>query len=65
MKKLRIFEYFYLAFSAVFLTEAIIAFKTNLQKFFILLLFSIIALLLYIYRKQRRAKWEKDSKENK
>jgi membrane protein DedA with SNARE-associated domain len=62
MKKLRIFEYFYLAFSAVFLVEAVTAYKTDLKKFFILLLFSVIAILLYIYRKSRRIKSENENK---
>ncbi|MDP3352230.1 MAG: hypothetical protein Q8S44_00630 [Flavobacteriaceae bacterium] len=62
MKKLRIFEYFYLAFSAVFLVEAVIAYKTDLKKFFILLLFSVIAILLYIYKKSRRIKSENENK---
>ncbi|MDP2089170.1 MAG: hypothetical protein Q8J84_07175 [Flavobacteriaceae bacterium] len=65
MKKLRIFEYFYLAFAAVFLAEALIAFKTDIKKFIILLSFSIAAILLYIYRKSRRIKWEKEQKENR
>lgn len=62
MKKLRLFEYFYLAFSAVFLTEAVIAYKTDIKKFFILLLFSVLAILLYIYRKTRRIKSERENK---
>lgn len=62
MKKLRIFEYFYLAFAAVFLTEAVIAYPIDRKKFFILLLFSVIAILLYIYRKSRRIKSEKEPK---
>lgn len=61
MKKIRIFEYFYLVFAAIFLAEAVIAYKKDDNKFIILILFSVIAILLYIYRKMRRIKSEKEN----
>lgn len=58
MKLIKLIEYLYLAFAAVFFTEAVMAFSTDFKKFITLLICSIIAILLYIYRKKRRINQE-------
>ncbi|AMC10747.1 hypothetical protein Lupro_05605 [Lutibacter profundi] len=56
----KIFEYGYLIIAIVFIIETIINWGT--QKAYLLLLFSVLAIFMYFFRKRFRKKFENRNK---
>jgi len=56
----KIFEYGYLIIAIVFIIETIINWGT--QKSYLLLLFSVLAIFMYFFRKRFRKKFENRNK---
>ncbi len=54
----KIFEYGYLIIAIAFMVETIINWNTNREKAYLLLLFSIVAIFIYFFRKRFRKKIE-------
>jgi len=54
----KIFEYGYLIIAIVFMVETIINWNTNREKAWLLLLFSVVAIFIYFFRKRFRKRIE-------
>lgn len=65
MKKIyKFIEYGYLLIATIMLVEAIIHWSSNLQKAYIFLGFSILAILMYFFKKRFRKKIENNDKKS-
>jgi positive regulator of sigma E activity len=54
----KIFEYGYLIIAIVFMIETIINWNTNREKAYLLLLFSMLAVFMYFFRKRYRKRFK-------
>ncbi|UMB60271.1 hypothetical protein MHL31_14450 [Lutibacter sp. A80] len=64
MSKLwKIFEYGYLVIAVVFGVETVLNWNTDREKAYLLLLFSIIAVFMYFFRKRFRSRIENRKKQ--
>jgi hypothetical protein len=54
----KIFEYGYLIIAIVFMVETIINWNTNRDKAYLLLLFSVLAVFMYFFRKRYRKRFK-------
>ena len=52
----KIFEYGYLVIAIVFIVETFLNWKTNRNKAYLLLLFAVLAVFMYFFRKRFRNK---------
>lgn len=59
----KIFEYGYLIVAIVFIIETIRNWNTNREKAYLLLLFSVLAVFMYFFKKRFRKKMENRNKE--
>ncbi len=63
MQKLwKIFEYGYLIIAVVFLIEAVLNWNENRERAYLLLLFSVVAIIVYFFRKRFRKRVENRNK---
>ncbi len=58
----KIFEYGYLIIAIVFIVETVTNWNTDREKAYLLLLFSILAIFMYFFRKRFRKKRENSNK---
>lgn len=58
----KIFEYGYLIIAIVFIVETIINWNTDREKAYMLLLFSVLAIFMYFFRRRFRKKAENKGK---
>lgn len=58
----KIFEYGYLIIAIVFIVETFINWNVNRERAYMLLLFSILAIFMYFFRKRFRKKAENRTK---
>lgn len=58
----KIFEYGYLIIAIVFVVETIINWNTNREKAYLLLLFSVLAVFMYFFKKRFRNRVENRNK---
>ena len=58
----KIFEYGYLIVAIVFIVETIINWNTNREKAYLLLLFSVVAVFMYFFKKRFRKRIDKRNK---
>ena len=58
----KIFEYGYLIVAIVFIIETIINWNTNREKAYLLLLFSVVAVFMYFFKKRFRKRIDKRNK---
>jgi L-asparagine transporter-like permease len=61
-KYYKFFEYAYLVISVFFLVETFLTWKTDPQKAYIFLAFSILAIFMYFFRKKYRKRLEDNEK---
>ncbi|PHQ57264.1 MAG: hypothetical protein COC16_01575 [Lutibacter sp.] len=54
----KIFEYGYLIIAIVFIVETIINWNANREKAYLLLLFSVLAIFMYFFRKRYRKRFK-------
>ena len=63
MQKLwKIFEYGYLIIAVVFLIDAVLNWNENRERAYLLFLFSVVAIVIYFFRKRFRKKVENRNK---
>ena len=63
MKKLwRLFEYGYLIIAIVFFVEAILRWNTDRNKAYLFVVFTIVAVFMYFFKKRFRRKIEERNK---
>ena len=63
MQKLwKIFEYGYLIIAIVFLIETVLNWHENRERAYLLFLFSVVAIVIYFFRKRFRKRVEKRNK---
>jgi len=55
----KIFEYGYLIIAIVFIVETILNWNTDRERAYLMLLFSIVAIFMYFFRKRFRKKMER------
>ncbi|SNR76831.1 hypothetical protein [Lutibacter flavus] len=58
----KIFEYGYLIIAVVFIVETILNWNVDRQRAYILLLFSVVAIFMYFFKKRFRSRIEKRNK---
>lgn len=58
----KIFEYGYLIIAIVFIVETVLKWNENREKAYLFLLFSIVAIFMYFFRKRFRNKFENRNK---
>ena len=58
----KIFEYGYLIIAIVFIVETVLNWNKDREKAYLLLLFSVLAIFMYFFRKRFRNKFENRSK---
>ena len=58
----KIFEYGYLIIAIIFIVETVTNWNTDREKAYLLLLFSILAIFMYFFRKRFRKKRENSNK---
>ena len=58
----KIFEYGYLIIAVVFIVETVTNWNTDREKAYLLLLFSVVAIFMYFFRKRFRKKRENNNK---
>jgi hypothetical protein len=59
----KIFEYGYLIIAVVFIVETILNWNVDRQRAYILLLFSVVAIFMYFFKKRFRSRIEKRNKQ--
>ena len=59
----KIFEYGYLVIAVVFIYETIITWNVDRSRAYMLLLFAVVAIFMYFFRKRFRARIEKRNKQ--
>jgi len=59
----KFFEFAYLIIAVIFIVETILQWNENRNKAYLLLLFSMVAVGMYFFRKKFRKKIEKRNKE--
>ena len=63
MQKLwKIFEYGYLIIAVVFMVETVLNWNENRERAYLLLLFSVVAIFVYFFRKRFRKRIENRNK---
>jgi len=63
MQKLwKIFEYGYLIIAVVFMVETVLNWNENRERAYLLLLFSVVAIFVYFFRKRFRKRIENRDK---
>ena len=63
MQKLwKIFEYGYLIIAVIFLIETVLNWNENRERAYLLFLFSVVAIIIYIFRKRFRKRVENRNK---
>lgn len=63
MQKLwKIFEYGYLVIAVVFLIETVLNWNENRERAYLLFLFSVVAIIIYFFRKRFRKRVENRNK---
>jgi uncharacterized membrane protein YobD (UPF0266 family) len=55
----KIFEYGYLIVAIIFIVETVINWNTNRERSYLLLVFAVLAIFMYFFRKRFRKKIEK------
>ncbi|WP_372792522.1 hypothetical protein [Lutibacter sp.] len=58
----RIFEYGYLIIAIVFIVETVINWNENKERAYLFLLFSVLAVFMYFFKKQFRKRLENRNK---
>ncbi len=58
----KIFEYGYLFIAVVFIVETVLNWNTNRERSYLLLLFSVVAIFMYFFRKRFRKRVENRDK---
>lgn len=58
----KIFEYGYLMIAIIFIFETVTNWNTDREKAYLLLLFSVLAIFMYFFRKRFRKKRENSNK---
>jgi len=59
----KFFEYGYLVIAVVFIFETVNNWNTDRSRAYLLLLFSVVAIFMYFFKKRFRSKIEKRNKE--
>lgn len=59
----KIFEYGYLAIAVVFFYETIQTWNNDRSRAYMLLLFAVVAIFMYFFRKRFRSRFEKRNKQ--
>ena len=59
----KIFEYGYLIVAVVFIVETVLNWNVDRQRSYILLLFSVVAIFMYFFKKRFRSRIEKRNKQ--
>ncbi|REE80540.1 hypothetical protein BX611_2185 [Lutibacter oceani] len=58
----KLFEYGYLVIAVVFIVETVNNWKTDRPRAYMLLIFSVLAIFMYFFKKRFRSKVEKRNK---
>ncbi|WP_111706485.1 hypothetical protein [Lutibacter citreus] len=59
----KIFEYGYLVVAVIFLVEAVLNWNTDRSKSYLQLIFAVLAVFMYFFRKKFRARIENRNKQ--
>ncbi|WP_298368172.1 hypothetical protein [uncultured Lutibacter sp.] len=59
----KIFEYGYLIIAVVFLVETVLNWNTDRSRSYLLLVFAILAIFMYFFKKRFRARMENRTKD--
>lgn len=62
-KMWKIFEYGYLIIAVVFIVETVLNWNVDRERAYLFLLFGVLAIFMYFFRKRFRARLEKRNKQ--